>query len=471
MRFRDALRRRPPKPKPGDVVLGQELAHAIEADERHIAPGPSPLAELRYDESSGAEDLHRFAESPVDGAIEAFLAEVRDMSPDEVQATRAALRMDDLYTLLTFVRRSALACVSGRDAPRASDGACALMLIDQEGVDWRDLASDAELLAWAMAYTGMDHRAELLGAARGLGTALEPSVEAVAARAADALRPARRLIQTPAGPAFADTNLEPYEPTLDLVARAFAVQVVLERDVYRVRRIIVGAGLPEVWLSPRKDPVIADALGRVVAGVSLYCALDPAVLQDGGRPDALGVHGRGRRRRGRRRPRGGRSAHEVIRGARHRGGPGLLRGRGALDHGRRAAIREARGADAVRGAAPDGAGDLMDGPDYSHVDSKEKVEELVTRGELAPLYLLPAEFGGTDDVHNVVYVPPFVVELKRRTDMNVIRPLIEAGNVTRYQAAPRYEGASFVPSAIEIRGSEPGDVQATLEIWGEALED
>ena len=112
----------------------------------------------------------------------------------------------------------------------------------------------------------------------------------------------------------------------------------------------------------------------------------------------------------------------------------------------------------------------MDGTDYSHVDSKEKAEELAARGELAPLYLLPAEFGGTDDVGNVVYVPPFVVELKRRTDMNVILPLIESGSVTRYEATPRYEGASFVPSAIEIRGSEPGDVTATLAIWGEALE-
>jgi hypothetical protein len=113
----------------------------------------------------------------------------------------------------------------------------------------------------------------------------------------------------------------------------------------------------------------------------------------------------------------------------------------------------------------------MDGPDYSHVDSLEKAEALVAAGELAPLYLLPAEFGGTDDDHNVVYVPPFAVELKHRTDMNVILPLIESGTVTRYQAAPRYQGESFVPTAIEVRASEPGDFQSTLEIWGEALED
>jgi hypothetical protein len=110
---------------------------------------------------------------------------------------------------------------------------------------------------------------------------------------------------------------------------------------------------------------------------------------------------------------------------------------------------------------------MTGGPDYSHVDSREKAEELVARGELVRMLLLPAEFGGDDDPGNVVYVPPFVVDLKRRHDMNIVLPLIEAEKVTRYQAAPHYEGASHVPSSIEIRASEPGDVQVTYEIWGE----
>jgi hypothetical protein len=109
------------------------------------------------------------------------------------------------------------------------------------------------------------------------------------------------------------------------------------------------------------------------------------------------------------------------------------------------------------------------GPDFSHVDSREKAERLVGRGELARLHLVPPEFGGTDDARNLVYVPPFVVELKQRTDANVIAPLVREGRVRRYTATPQYEGASFVPASIEIRASDPGEFETSLPIWGPAL--
>jgi hypothetical protein len=111
------------------------------------------------------------------------------------------------------------------------------------------------------------------------------------------------------------------------------------------------------------------------------------------------------------------------------------------------------------------------GPDYSHVDSQEKAEELVSRGELARVHLVPPEFGGTDDPRNLVYVPPFVVELKRQTDANAIAPLVRDGRVRSYVATPQYEGASFVPAAIEIRASDPGEFETSLRIWGRALAD
>jgi hypothetical protein len=107
-----------------------------------------------------------------------------------------------------------------------------------------------------------------------------------------------------------------------------------------------------------------------------------------------------------------------------------------------------------------------DGPDYSHVDSKEKAEELVARGELTRLHLLPPEFGGADVAENLVFVPPFVVDLKHGTDMNIVRPLIEDGSVSEYSATPSYKGDSFVPASIEIHASNPGDFHTSLEIWG-----
>ena len=111
------------------------------------------------------------------------------------------------------------------------------------------------------------------------------------------------------------------------------------------------------------------------------------------------------------------------------------------------------------------------GPDFSHVDSQEKAQALAGRGELARLHLVPPEFGGTDDVRNVVYVPPFAVELKHDVDAHVVRPLIEDGTVRSYAASAQYDGPSFVPSSIEIRATDPGDFQTTLRIWGRALTD
>src|SRR4051812_3808340 len=116
-------------------------------------------------------------------------------------------------------------------------------------------------------------------------------------------------------------------------------------------------------------------------------------------------------------------------------------------------------------------GGLGSGPDFSRVDSQERAEELVSRGELVKLHLVPPDFGGSEDVHNLVYVPPFLVELKQHTDANMILPLIHDGRVRSYTATPRYEGTSFVPAAIEIRAFDPGEFQTSLRIWGTALAD
>jgi len=109
------------------------------------------------------------------------------------------------------------------------------------------------------------------------------------------------------------------------------------------------------------------------------------------------------------------------------------------------------------------------GPDYSHVDSREKAIALFQRGELVKLLLTPQDFGGTDVPLNVVYVPEFVVDVKAGIDMNVIMPMIQQGQIRHYAAQPRYEGASVVPTAIAIKASDPGSFQTQIRIWGGTL--
>jgi hypothetical protein len=109
------------------------------------------------------------------------------------------------------------------------------------------------------------------------------------------------------------------------------------------------------------------------------------------------------------------------------------------------------------------------GPDYSGVDSIAKAQELVARGELSPLYLLPAAFGGDDAPPNTVYVPEFVLDIKRGIDENTVMPLVQEGKVTRYTANPKYEGRSVVPNALEIHAHDPANFHAEIQIWGDAL--
>jgi hypothetical protein len=53
------------------VVLGTEMAAAMETERRHVPAGPSPIADLDYPEGSG--DLWRWVERPQDAALSAFI--------------------------------------------------------------------------------------------------------------------------------------------------------------------------------------------------------------------------------------------------------------------------------------------------------------------------------------------------------------------------------------------------------------
>ncbi len=109
------------------------------------------------------------------------------------------------------------------------------------------------------------------------------------------------------------------------------------------------------------------------------------------------------------------------------------------------------------------------GPDYSQIDSNEKLQRLVGTGELVACLLLPESFGGQLVRENTIYVPPFAAELKRDADQNIILPLAAEGKVKRYAAEPEYSGTSFVPIAIKLIASEPVDFSYKLAIWGDAL--
>jgi hypothetical protein len=109
------------------------------------------------------------------------------------------------------------------------------------------------------------------------------------------------------------------------------------------------------------------------------------------------------------------------------------------------------------------------GPDFSGIDSPAKVEVLLRRGDLEKLFLMPLELGGKDIAQNVVYVPVGLAAVKAGIDSRIIGLLAGKGKITEYKATPVYQGRSFIPIAIKIAASNPGEFTTTINIWGQAL--
>jgi hypothetical protein len=107
---------------------------------------------------------------------------------------------------------------------------------------------------------------------------------------------------------------------------------------------------------------------------------------------------------------------------------------------------------------------MQTNPDYSHIDSQEKAQQLCTQKELVKLHLMPLDWGGEDVALNTIYVPEFVLEQKSRVD-GMIEEMLEAGHNLQYSASPEYKGNSFVASRLHIKVSGDREMEATIEIW------
>jgi hypothetical protein len=267
-------------------VLGQEMARAIKKEEQHrTATGAvtSPLAEVAYDPDDGALDLHRFVESPIDNAIGKFAASYEKLGYEKTGDVRASLTMDDLYTLLAFARRSALASLQSRDRPSLHHGLVALTAVDAERVDWRDVSVAAELLGWAVARAGGDHAIEFQRMSERSERGVAETLGRIASRPASELEPGMwRAVETAAGPILADDDFERFEPTADLVGIALGIRDVLEEDVYRVSSLTVATELPQVWLTPTDRAGLERSLGAIRACVSVQAQPDSATTSTAG---------------------------------------------------------------------------------------------------------------------------------------------------------------------------------------------
>ncbi|QJU56921.1 hypothetical protein HL653_03135 [Sphingomonas sp. AP4-R1] len=116
-------------------------------------------------------------------------------------------------------------------------------------------------------------------------------------------------------------------------------------------------------------------------------------------------------------------------------------------------------------AAPSGADAVK--PDFSAVRSRADAEALVAKGELVPILLFPAEFGGEDRPENRTYVPPFVVEIRARL-IGTIGRMLDEGSVNQMTVHMSYHGKSFIPASIQFRAfhsEKGGSFEPVITVW------
>lgn len=95
------------------VVLGSQMAAAVAAEQRHLRPGPSPIAHVAY--PAGSADMWRWVDRPEDEAMSACIRSYAAADEPDRATIRASLTMDDLHTVLLFARRRAFAAIRTSD--------------------------------------------------------------------------------------------------------------------------------------------------------------------------------------------------------------------------------------------------------------------------------------------------------------------------------------------------------------------
>lgn len=260
------------QPQAEPVILGTQMAAARAAEARHQAESrePSPLADVSYGGPGGELSLLHFSVVPSDEIIDEFVAGFASRGHDAREAIRARLGMDDLYTLLTYARRTAVRALRSSDHDVAGRGVTALAIIDLDRVDWRDLAWQAGILSWTIGRIGGDIAAAFEAAA---SLASGETAELLSGRAQS---PAAELsdwgfreVRTGDGIGLVEDDNVAYEPASDLIGLAEAVAAGMAGDSWQLSDPMTGSDLPAVWLGGGTQDDTGPALRAITGCVRL----------------------------------------------------------------------------------------------------------------------------------------------------------------------------------------------------------
>ena len=103
---------------------------------------------------------------------------------------------------------------------------------------------------------------------------------------------------------------------------------------------------------------------------------------------------------------------------------------------------------------------------FEEIDSIEKARQECKNGNLERMYIMSPIFGGTDEPHNILYVPVGVSRIKEGYD-DILADLVEQGKAKSFNCTPEYKGKSVVPCKITITSGKDGVevFKQTIEVW------
>ena len=266
-----------------DVVIGQEMAAALEAERRRLARGEGPSSSIRgqtYDRWAG--ELHLSDPVPVrlDNALAAYVGRFAEADGHERARMRRATSLGEAYTLLAFARRSAVFAMRTREPGGVVAGLTACAAIELERVDRRDVLLAIAILFSAAMRCGADARA-MLDDAAGIGDdGLQALTDGFLARpeAERQLRDAWGLVEVeaPGGVGLIGWGFGPWNPTVDLGAAAVALAGVISADEYQADDPLLASEMPRVWLADAGDGALGPIIESAVGTVTIHGRLRPA---------------------------------------------------------------------------------------------------------------------------------------------------------------------------------------------------
>jgi hypothetical protein len=262
------------------VVIGEEFAKARQAEEvrkKKGGTGPSPMPAGEYDRWRGETNLLNPTKNSLDSELSILCRRFATSDAPGRSEMRAAISLDEFYTLLNFSRRSAVFAIREKNVDWIKNGLTAVAMVDVERIDYRDLGLSLPLLYHSAKRIGADPDQLIREASELAEPGVKTTLTSFISRSVERKDLRSSLfdeIETAGGTGFIEMGFEKYHPTLDLKKIVVDLGEVIAKDKYQPS-LEIASKLPAVWLESNENPSLETVLQKVRAGASIDGELRP----------------------------------------------------------------------------------------------------------------------------------------------------------------------------------------------------